>query len=1117
MVSNQNGSGAGSLQQAIIDANGHAGLDTINFNVPGSGIQFLFTSAPLPTITDPVVIDGTTQPGYAGTPLIHMEGMGTGQAFNITAGGTTIKGLSFTSFFAGATNGIIKLSGPGNNVITGCAFGVRGDSTRPTTASIGVLIDGSNNNRVGGTTAAERNYFAIGSEQNLVIQNGASSNRVTGNWFGTGPNGNRMESFGRDAIRILNSPNNTIGGSVGTTPGGACTGECNVITAAGNNGVFISGATSSGNRVVGSFVGLFPNGTSVNDNNLGIRIENAPNTMVGGITAAERNVITGNSGLAGVLVTGAGSTGAVITGNYIGLYSNGTSTPPAANVALDGVLVNGRATNARIGGLTAGERNVISGLRNNGIEIAGADSNLVQGNYIGTDASGMVRSTTVSNGVGIFFANNNTVGGTVNTTLGGACTGACNVISGNGNNGIGDGVFLSTANGNTIDGNYIGLNAAGTGLILNGRTPDGSVFNGRAIRLLNSSSNTIGRQIPPMRPPNDIGSPAENIYCIQNEKGYVSIMRDLDFYTYEARSCLNGGTISGSVEARTFKDEIEFSTGPADPFYMRALVQQSTNAGIASFVTLGGNGSIRDSDSTQPRDCSCPELGHQVIAGTTELLEDNGDTNSNFLGGFLSGKTPLGTPFSELVLPESPVKISGDDNEVKNVDLFSTNHVDIDLNLGESNRWLEATLGHSFNLGAIYVAPGANGGIPPPTIQEVRITEEGVVRMTFMVTGAPPNSRVRVTLWTFSLRPGAEDLTDVIQTQLPVDVPLIITDGNGNGSATFVFQGVDADAIRDASLLLSAQATVFVSPMSPDSLRSSSALSVPVVVPRPANNYDRDNRTDLAVFRPGATADDPSNWYVQQSRDGAFLQAAFGSREDKVVVGDYNGDRTTDYSVWRPANGTWYIADPTGVPAQDFTAIQWGVSTDIPLAEDYDGDGRTDVAVFRPSQGAWYIRESSSGNPFVRQWGLAGDKPVPADYNGDGKAEVAVFRAGVWYISACVTCAVRYEYFGVASDVPVPADYDGDGRIDIAVWRPSTGIWYINGSTIGLTAYQWGSNGDKPLFGDYDGDGQTDISVFRPLDGNWYVRQSSNGSSFVRHFGQNGDLPTTSFEAKYHY
>jgi FG-GAP-like repeat len=368
------------------------------------------------------------------------------------------------------------------------------------------------------------------------------------------------------------------------------------------------------------------------------------------------------------------------------------------------------------------------------------------------------------------------------------------------------------------------------------------------------------------------------------------------------------------------------------------------------------------------------------------------------------------------------------------------------------------------------------------------------------------------------LRPGAEDLNDVTNVKLPLnDIPLIITDGNGNGSATVVFEDDDADIIRGAALFLNAQATIFVSPMSPDSLGSSSALSARVVVPRASNNYDGDNRTDLAVFRPGATAADPSNWYVLNSRDGSFIPAAFGSRDDNVVAGDYNGDRITDYAVWRPANGTWYIADPSGVPAQNFTAVQWGISTDVPIAEDYDGDGRTDIAVFRPSQGAWYIRESSTGDPFVRQWGLAGDKLVPADYNGDGKAEVAVFRNGVWYISACAACTVRYEYFGLASDIPVPADYDGDGRIDIAVWRPSTGAWYINGSTIGFTAYQWGINGDKPLFGDYDGDGRTDISVFRPSDGNWYTRQSSNGNALARHFGLNGDLPIPSFEAKNHY
>jgi hypothetical protein len=74
---------------------------------------------------------------------------------------------------------------------------------------------------------------------------------------------------------------------------------------------------------------------------------------------------------------------------------------------------------------------------------------------------------------------------------------------------------------------------------------------------------------------------------------------------------------------------------------------------------------LHDDDINQPEDCACPEMGRQVIAGTTELLEDNGDTDSNYISGLLSGKNALGTPFSELVLPEAPVKISGDNNEVK--------------------------------------------------------------------------------------------------------------------------------------------------------------------------------------------------------------------------------------------------------------------------------------------------------------------------------------------------------------------------------------------------------------------------------------------------------------------
>src|ERR1039457_4729828 len=79
-VSNANDSGAGSLRQAILDANATSGLDTIIFQIPGSGVHTIVLLAALPAITDPVVIDGTTQPGYAGTPLIELNGTSAGSS-----------------------------------------------------------------------------------------------------------------------------------------------------------------------------------------------------------------------------------------------------------------------------------------------------------------------------------------------------------------------------------------------------------------------------------------------------------------------------------------------------------------------------------------------------------------------------------------------------------------------------------------------------------------------------------------------------------------------------------------------------------------------------------------------------------------------------------------------------------------------------------------------------------------------------------------------------------------------------------------------------------------------------------------------------------------------------
>lgn len=144
--------------------------------------------------------------------------------------------------------------------------------------------------------------------------------------------------------------------------------------------------------------------------------------------------------------------------------------------------------------------------------------------------------------------------------------------------------------------------------------------------------------------------------------------------------------------------------------------------------------------------------------------------------------------------------------------------------------------------------------------------------------------------------------------------------------------------------------------------------------------------------------------------------------------------------------------------------------------------------------------------------GVAAVPKPRADFDGDGKTDVSVFRPsdGTWYVNRS-TAGFFAVNFGISTDTPIPGDYDGDGKADTAVFRPdltpgAPDLYILNSNGFVFSAFSWGNPGDIPVFADYDGDGRTDYAVYRPAAGDWYVFGSTVGNQFT-HWGQSGDIP----------
>jgi hypothetical protein len=436
VVTNANNHGTGSLREAIVNANATIGKDTIVFNIPGPGVKTITLLNALPEITDQVVIDATTQPGYAGTPLVEIDGLATSSVNGLTikAGGSTVRGLAIGNF---RNNAGILLTGCDNNLIQANYLGVAADGTTARQNFRGLIFTNSSNNVIGGTSAAARNVISGNAASGIDIA--GSSNVIQGNFIGTNAAGTaQLSQPGGVGISNPTSTNNLIGGTAA--------GAGNLIS--GHQfGISTQGTSTT---IQGNLIGTDVTGTKkIPNTTRGIQAF-GENTLVGGLTPGARNVISGNN--EGVFIRGAGSK---VQGNYIGTDITGTL---ALGNNGNGVTAG---EGALIGGTVPEARNVISANGSFGNVALGNDGSgaaaTVQGNYIGTDVTGTRSLGNPSNGINI-ASNNNTIGGLV--------AGAGNVISGN-SAGIVISGFSGGSVGNVIQGNFIGTNAAGTGPVPN--------------------------------------------------------------------------------------------------------------------------------------------------------------------------------------------------------------------------------------------------------------------------------------------------------------------------------------------------------------------------------------------------------------------------------------------------------------------------------------------------------------------------------------------------------------------------------------------------------------------------------------------------------------------------
>ncbi|MEX2238162.1 MAG: hypothetical protein WEB00_11560 [Dehalococcoidia bacterium] len=477
-------------------ANAELITDPVDITDTGFNVQIVGSSAPasadgirLGAGSGGTLIEGLVIRNFSGGDGIHILSNGNtikGNRIGTGAGGTTDQGnllgirvesanntiggdrTSATGDCDGECNLIsgnaleISISGASatGNQVRGNYIGVTLGGAAALTSGTGIdLANGAASNTIGGTTAAQRNV--ISGATGLGVSIGSSSNTISGNYIGTNAAGTAALANSLGGVRVTVNTgtvdSNVIGGN--RTTAAVCDGACNLISGNTGPGIDLENG-SKGTEIRGNFIGTDVNGTAdLGNGQKGIRLFGTPfETVIGGTTIAQRNVISGNTG-EGIDIS-ANSHDNFIAGNFIGTTALSTAALPNTSNGIAVMGSNNTVGGARTSANTCdGACNVVSGQPNNvtGIRIGGGSGNVVEGNFVGVTVSGV---TALGQGTGISVA-------TGDTTIGGTIVSRRNVVSGNALAGISITVG-SAASGIVIQGNRVGTSANGTADLGNG-------------------------------------------------------------------------------------------------------------------------------------------------------------------------------------------------------------------------------------------------------------------------------------------------------------------------------------------------------------------------------------------------------------------------------------------------------------------------------------------------------------------------------------------------------------------------------------------------------------------------------------------------------------------------